>query len=486
MSEPESSKKSRRLALRRIAGLGTATALPLLSRFLSGDEMFSLISPAQAQAGITGARPGQAEIAHVPGASITPVQMAEWEQRGQGTEAEDSRNRIAQGKEAVDKAPQNASRYEAKTYDFRSGAFRTLIWKKASGPVIHQVTFESMVAVLQGSVTLSPLYGIPGKPVTVNAGDVLYLPGGVLKNMKPTEDTVILQVLVGSATSKPKGSVVRGKDLTEAARAEWMENDKPIVARTPEEMAKAPANAAQLRVKRYDFDGNSIRWVNLAKGGTNNPEIATRADTLVYVIKGRLRRTQGSDVFEVTAGDAVLERWNEPGRWDIVEDSQIIATDAPVRPAAFAPAQVEARPEGMNIASMLIDDNGRSYSGFVNIPMKKVSETESVSEKQAGRYWRIGYRTSLAEHSRSSKNYTSAAGPYEMHVGGDPHFVALMAGHLESTHQDGSVWRLAPGDLNYVCPGALHHSSYRSNVTGIMMNIVLPGTPADTKPPVFK
>jgi oxalate decarboxylase/phosphoglucose isomerase-like protein (cupin superfamily) len=139
----------------------------------------------------------------------------------------------------------------------------------------------------------------------------------------------------------------------------------------------------------------------------------------------------------------------------------------------------------MKIHAMLIDANQRSVAGFVEIPMTKVSETESISARQDGVIWRIGFRHN-SEHSRVEKAYSSAAGPYEMHVGGAPHFIGCMSGHAEITMQDGGAWRLAAGDFLYVAPGALHHSNNPSTVPVTIFNLYLPGTAADTKDYVFK
>lgn len=139
----------------------------------------------------------------------------------------------------------------------------------------------------------------------------------------------------------------------------------------------------------------------------------------------------------------------------------------------------------MKIHAMLVDANGRSRATFVDVPLTKVSETESISAKQDGTEWRIGYRR-FGSVPRTSKDYTSPAGPNEMHVGGPPHFIGIMSGHTEITMQDGGAWRLAAGDFLYVGPGALHHSNFPSNVMVSIFNLGLPGTPADTKDYVFK
>lgn len=141
----------------------------------------------------------------------------------------------------------------------------------------------------------------------------------------------------------------------------------------------------------------------------------------------------------------------------------------------------------MKIHAMLMDANGRSETTFVDVPMTKVSETESISAKQDGTTWRIGWRK-VNEHTRTSRAYADKGerAPDEMHVGGPPHFIGVMSGHVEITMQDGGAWRLAAGDFLYVGPGALHHSNMPSSVPVTVFNLGLPGTPADTQDYKFR
>jgi hypothetical protein len=66
----------------------------------------------------------------------------------------------------------------------------------------------------------------------------------------------------------------------------------------------------------------------------------------------------------------------------------------------------------MKIHAMEIDENGRSTSSFVEIKMNKVSETESLSAKQDGTIWRVGFRHH-EEHARTSKDYAGRAASLE-------------------------------------------------------------------------
>lgn len=277
-------------------------------------------------AAATGVKPDEFFIA-AKDAKTTP--MAEWEvdQQGRG-EQMGARVLIAEGPE-VDKAPANASRYEAKTYKFPTGVVRVLTWKKGSGPVVHQVTFETQIYVLQGSVEV----GVQGVPTKVGTGDAVFLPSGLMRNTNPTEDTVVVQFFVSNTAKDPKSVVVRGKDQKARLLVQWEQDGKDMSASTDDEVKKAPASAARFDVILHAFDGNSIRLANLKKGGKTS-HVKNGIDTLIYITKGRMRRTEAEHVFEVAAGDVLLEAAGKTGFWELLEDSAFLATNAPLNPNA--------------------------------------------------------------------------------------------------------------------------------------------------------
>jgi uncharacterized cupin superfamily protein len=329
---------NRRSIFKWVAGAGAATlALPLVSRHFGEEASFSLIGSAKAQG--MGAQRSQGSLVFIPGASVPVVQMAEWVDPNAPT----GPNRTAGSKEAYDKAPPTACRYESKLYNFPSGSIRTLTFKKG-GPVFHQITFEREIYVLQGSATLTPLKGHAGKPTPVNAGDALFLPSGVLVNETPTEDLILILFMVGSASKSPKASIVPSSGGTETLNVNWQKDGKEFTANTPEDAKKAPADARRYTTKRYLFDGNSIRVATLQKGeGRTNSFVNNRLDILIYLAKGRLRRKEGDQTFEMVAGDAMREKLGNTGYWEILEDSVFVATDAPVNPGIFAPSEIAAR-----------------------------------------------------------------------------------------------------------------------------------------------
>lgn len=320
----------RREALRGMLGLGLAgAAMPLMSDLL--------ISPAHAQAS-PGVQRGQGDLVHIKGDAVEALPMAEWEAAASGAEAAGSPLRYLSGAE-VAKAPPQASHYTVKTYDFPAGTLRVLTFKKGV-PLLHQISFETEIFVLQGSATLTPLFGLPGKAQKVGAGDALFLPSGMLRNPKCAEDTILVTAVVGNTAKAPKASIVRAKDATESHNVEWQEAGKDVRATTPAEIKKAPPGAARFSTKRYVFDGNSMRLATLKKGGRTSTATTGRSDVLIYIVKGRMGRTEGSQSFEVVAGDAVREKLGNPGHWELLEDSVFLATDSPLNPANYSPTMV--------------------------------------------------------------------------------------------------------------------------------------------------
>jgi quercetin dioxygenase-like cupin family protein len=277
--------------------------------------------------------PGTLHVIRAGEAIVKP--MAEWEvgETGAG-EQTGHRVLIAEGREAVDKAPPDASRYEARAYKFPTGTIRVLTFPKQTAGVVHQITYETELYVLKGSVSVD----IRGKPVTLQAGDAAFLPGGVMRNKRPTAETVVVQYFVGHTAQQPSAQVVRSKDLKPTSIVQWLADGKAISAATPAEAKNAPSDAARYEVKRYVFDGNSIRHAALHKGGRTPPNVQGRTDALIYVTKGRLRRTEGSEVFEVTAGDALREEVGQTGHWEILEESAFLGSDAPRPLAVSSPA----------------------------------------------------------------------------------------------------------------------------------------------------
>ncbi len=128
----------------------------------------------------------------------------------------------------------------------------------------------------------------------------------------------------------------------------------------------------------------------------------------------------------------------------------------------------------MKIYSIELDANGRSTHDYVGVPMTKVSETEAISAKQPGSYWYYMDRFITRNLPRTDTNYDAPGGPFEQHLGGEPHFVLTQVGYMETTLQDGSTVRYAPGDLHFTRAMAPHHSHFFSSVPPQMVVIYVP------------
>lgn len=245
-------------------------------------------------------------------AKDTPVvPMAEWEivQKG-AAEQTGARILIAAGPKELERAPENAVRYDSQTFKFPSGTGRVLTFKKANGGVLHQITTETILYVVKGSATV----GVAGKQTKIQAGDVVNLPSGVLRNVKGKgEDTTVLLWTVGHVAPS-KSVLIRGKD-TKATT---------IAASGP----KGSDSGAKTDVKRYNFEGNSVRVAHLTGPGKTNPA-NPNVDVLIYLVSGRMMITVGDETKEVRAGDMLREQAGKPTYWDVLEESTFVATNAP-------------------------------------------------------------------------------------------------------------------------------------------------------------
>lgn len=289
---------------------------PLASLAISALTALSLSSAYAQDAGLI----------HIPAEDAPTYIEAEWDlplPKADGPMYD--RSFIAEG-DAAATAPEGASRYTAQEYNFPMGALRVLKWD--SGPVIHQITFETQLYMLKGSATV----GVAGEIVTVNAGDAVFLPSGILRNANPEGETVVLTYIVPNSAEAPKAKVVRGEGLGVMAIAQWMDGDDPTTATDHDAILKAPDGAAKFTVRRYSGDGNSFRHAVLEAGGRTTPATNGR-DILIYINKGRMERTEDGVLYTVEAGDAIREENAKSGYWEILEDSEFIATDMQFDPS---------------------------------------------------------------------------------------------------------------------------------------------------------
>ncbi len=301
----------RRAILRDLVGLGV---LPVVWRAVD-TRGASLISTANA-ADFPGAAAGDGDVCHIPAATAPSSRIAEWYD---STQTPGNGYSIAATQAGFEKAPATASRYEAKLYVFPSGTLRTLHFRKEAQS-FHLITFETVIYILSGTAILTPLENHPGKPVTVRAGDALFLPSGVLKNPKPTQDLVILQGFVERTVRDAKRSVVTSKEASTLDAIDW----------------RAENNS--LRAKTYSFDGNTLRVITLDKGRSAHVA-ARRTDILVYVAKGKARRRAGEHTAQIVGGDCIRETAGAVASWESLEETTLVAMDARLNPAMLPPDQ---------------------------------------------------------------------------------------------------------------------------------------------------
>lgn len=234
-----------------------------------------------------------------------------------------ARIRIAEGEAAVARAPSDATRYSAKEYVFPMGALRVLTFERDAGPVVHQITFETELFLLAGSATV----GVGDEVVAIEAGDAVFLPSGVLRNDQPKEDTIVALFYVHQTADEPAAAVVRSRDVEAVRIAQYVRDGEAVTATKQSDLAKAPEDAGVFDLRRYAFGGNSIRHARLFAGGKTTPATNSRSDILIYITKGRMRRIEDGKTYEVVAGDAIREEFGKTGHWELLEESEFLATN---------------------------------------------------------------------------------------------------------------------------------------------------------------
>jgi quercetin dioxygenase-like cupin family protein len=257
-------------------------------------------------------------LIHIKGASLEDVPMAAWEASG------DVNTAVRQ--DDIDAAPENASRYTAKNYVYPMGSLSVLTFKKDAGPVLHKITKATEIYLLQGSASV----GVGGEPTSIVAGDAVFLPDGVFQNDRPAEDTVVALFAVANTAEDPVGMVIRGAEQELMTIAQYVRDGEGQSAVKPEDRAEAPENSGVFDLKRFVFDGNSIRLAMLHQGGSTNAATNSRTNILIYISKGRMLRTEDGVEYEVVGGDVIREELGKTGHWDLLEESEFLATDMPI------------------------------------------------------------------------------------------------------------------------------------------------------------
>ena len=257
-------------------------------RVISALSLLTLLSTAAVSASALAATES-ATTFYVAGAQRAAVPMAAWQKNGVVSSASGAETR---------NAPRKAVKYTAKTVAWPTATVKVLTFKKSSGGVLHPITDETTVYVLEGTAQAT----VDGKSVALKTGDVASLPTGALTNVGAPTDAVIVAWTAPSLTPGATPLVVHADQLT-------------------------PQQAGQLTIRRYEFPGNSVRAVGLAKGMKTNPNSA-KTDSLIYVTKGPMRFSQDGQNFVVSAGDFLREVAGLMHNWDVTEESGFVTTSA--------------------------------------------------------------------------------------------------------------------------------------------------------------
>ncbi|MEE8306443.1 MAG: cupin domain-containing protein [Gammaproteobacteria bacterium] len=245
----------------------------------------------------------------VVGADRAATPVAAW---GEGDAV-----RAASGS-GVEGAPSDAVRYEAKIVQWPTAAVKVLTFSEATGGVLHPLTDETLIYVLEGQLETT----VGGESVALDTGDVASLPEGSLHNAAAAADAVVVAWTAPGLTPGATPAVVRQADVEQAV-----------------------LGGGGLKLRRYEFPGNSVRAVELGKGfGTNTASAKT--DSLIYITKGPLQFFQNGQEFTVTKGDFIREIAGAEHNWDVTEESGFVTTSAlPVGAESIDPDQATDRPE---------------------------------------------------------------------------------------------------------------------------------------------
>jgi len=212
--------------------------------------------------------------------------------------------------------------HKVEAFAFPPGTIKVITFD-AGATAPYKITDEVQFVVLSGAVSTE----VDGKAVDLAAGDAVNGPKGAIQPKAGAGQTTVVAHKVNSSVPASKPVVVRGADVAEGMMVQWMQDGKPQSASTEEAAKAAPATAGRFTVKRYVFDGNSIRVVSLKKGGRTN-STAYQTNNIIYMVKGQMKRNVGDVSAVVKAGDAVQEQSGTTGYWDILEDSQFVSTTA--------------------------------------------------------------------------------------------------------------------------------------------------------------
>ena len=221
---------------------------------------------------------------------------------------------------------QGETQFTSTTHEYPSGSIRVLRWSEGDGPVFRRIDEPSRIFMLEGSVMAAADEG----EVPLVAGDAAILRAGTLRNDSPVGDTVILEFLFAEDPAAEVSTFITGDTVAWNDIAQWYDDEGQAVSvRDAGAIASAPANAARLSMRNFRLNDVAIRQATLNAGSVTIPGIA-RSDVLLYIVRGSMRRFEGDHSFVVSAGDSIREAKGDSGYWEVFEDSEVVASDAPL------------------------------------------------------------------------------------------------------------------------------------------------------------
>lgn len=241
------------------------------------------------------------------------------------TVSDAARLHIPHGEALHQSISQDGSQYSITTHEYPSGLVRVLRWTAGSGPVFRRLPEPARVFIVEGSLQASDAEGA----FTLVPGDAAILSSATLQNDAPVGDTVILEFVFENDPAAAEHAVMKGESVGWVEIAQWYDAEgQPVSTRDQAVIAAAPDDTARLAMRHFPLNDVAMRQATLQAGSVTIPGIA-RSDVLLYVVRGRMRRFEDEHVFEVSAGDSIREAQGGSGYWEVFEDAEVVATDAP-------------------------------------------------------------------------------------------------------------------------------------------------------------
>jgi mannose-6-phosphate isomerase-like protein (cupin superfamily) len=100
-----------------------------------------------------------------------------------------------------------------------------------------------------------------------------------------------------------------------------------MVARGPDQVKTAPANAVKANIRVHALGGMTFREVTFPKGAKFMTPKGPM-DTVAYVVKGRMKVNLGGVLADVGPGDSWRKISVQPSSYEIIDEAVILETDA--------------------------------------------------------------------------------------------------------------------------------------------------------------